>query len=339
MPPVAFSLFRKGVLGFAATTLVCLGGASAFADTYPDKPLTIVVPASTGGTNDRAARVMANFLSEELGQPVTVVNRPGGGNLLGHLYFQNQPADGYVLLRTTVAPYITINQLVQGADFKIEDFQPINLPDLGTSIIATSNDSRFSSIDQLIAEIRTKPGTVSVGVQPTATDNINFQVFLKTLGLPPDAVRLVTYDSGGPVRTGIIGGQFDVGVVGDQGMGPRKGQFRPLMSFSKERSEVWNAPTVVEVMKAQGVDDYPRILSGSLQGYLTHTELKSKYPERYARLVQAFESISNNPEAIKAVQAQDLSIQWIGPDRSWEILMQQHRLLSDPELLEYVRPE
>lgn len=314
-----------------------IGAHSVSADEFPDRPLTMVVPAGTGGTNDRAARLISRYLAEELGQPIQVVNRPGGGNMLGHVYFQQQPADGYTLMRTTAFPYMTINQLIQGADFEIEDFQPVNLSDIGTSIIATSNDSRFSSIDELIAEIRENPGTVSVGVQPTSTDMINMAIFLEALGVSRDDVRVVTYDSGGPVRNGIIGGQFDVGAIGDQGMQARRDEFRTLMVFSEEPSHVWDAPHVLEVAESEGIE-YPRVVSGHIQGYFVHTELMQAYPERYAKIVEAFQKVSENPDAIADHEGQDLGIDWVGPEASLELMMRGHNAINDPEFLELVRP-
>ena len=321
----------------AMASAMVIGATSVSADDFPDRPLTMVIPASTGGTNDRAGRLISRYLSEELGQPIQVVNRPGGGNMLGHIYFLQQPADGYTLMRTTAFPYMTVNQMIQGANFEIEDFQPVNLTDIGTSIIATSNDSRFSSIDELLAEIRENPGTVSIGVQPTSTDMINLAIFLKAFGLSRDDVRIVTYDRGGPVRNGVIGGQFDVGAVGDQGMRPRRDEFRTLMVFSEEPSQVWDAPHILEVAELEGVE-YPRVVSGHVQGYFVQTELMKTYPDRYAKIVEAFQSVSENPEAIEDHKAQDLGIDWLGPDASHELMLRQHESIIDPELLKLVRP-
>lgn len=334
----------KGSGGAVVGALVLAGVAiaglpvDAAAAAWPDKPVTIVVPAAPGGSNDRAARLMARFLSAELGQPVTVVNRPGGGNLLGHLYFQQQPADGYTILRTTAAPYITVNQVMQGARFTIEDFAPINLPEHGYSLIATALDKPFETIEDVITAIREKPGRISVGVQPTSTDMINLSLFLQALGIPIGDVRIVTYDSGGPVRTGIVGGQFDVGVIGTQGTLHLRDQMRPLMIFAANRIEPWNAPTVVEVARKAGVEP-PRFLRGSLQGYLVHTALKTKHPDRWKRLVEAFERISRNPEAIEAHAKQEISLDWIGPDESLKLMMAEHELLLDPSFRQILSPK
>jgi putative tricarboxylic transport membrane protein len=328
---------RRAILATAIAALLAPAGA-VMAQTFPERPLTIVVPASTGGNNDRAARLIAGYLAAELGQPVTVINRPGGGNMLGHMYFRQQPADGYTLLRTTMVPFLTINQMVQGAEFDVSQFQPINITETGTSLVGTSNTGRFQSMEEVVTALRAGDRTITVGVQPTATDFINLAIFLEALGFTTDDVRVVTYDSGGPLRNGIIGGQFDIGVVGDQGMTTLQGEFRPLMTFSFEPSTFWDAPSVVEVAAAAGVEGYSNILSGSIQGYLVHSELASAHPDRYAAIVAAFERVSTNPDVIAAHEAQGLGMAWVGPDEARRLLDQQHAVISQPDVLRRLQP-
>lgn len=332
---------RKKMTGLTAAALGCaaLLSAPAIAQEFPDKPITMVVPAGTGGSNDRAARLISGFLSEELGQPISVINRPGGGNLLGHIYFQQQPADGYTILRTTAIPYMTVNMLVQGADFDITDFKPINLGDIDTSVIAVSEDSDFETIDDLLAEIRANPGTVSIGVQPTSADMINFLIFLDALGLTQDDVRVVTFDSGGPVRNGIAGAQFDAGVIGERGLRRMADQVNTLMVFAAEPLDVWDAPAVRTVTEAEGVAEYPSILSGSVRGYFVHGSLQEDHPERYQRLVDAFQAVTENEEAIAAHEEQQITIDWYGPELSTEIMLREHENLTNPEYLNVLKPE
>lgn len=332
----------KGLKHWTASAVagaMLIGGMStAIADDFPTRPITMVVAAGPGGSNDRAARVMSEFLAEEIGQPIEVVNRPGGGNLLGHEYLLQQPADGYAILRTTAIPYMTVNQLIQGASFVIEDFQPINLVDIDTSIVATAADSEFETIDELVDAIRSNPGDISMGVQPTSTDMINATLFLEAIGLSVDDVRVVTFDGGGAVRTGIAGDQFDFGVIGEARL--RDMGVNGLMTFSQEpMTGIWDAPAVVDVIDGYGVEEYPHILSGSIRGYFVHTELKQAYPERYARIVEAFENVSNNPAAIAAHEDQNLTIDWMGPEAGREMMLREHNSLARPEFLDIVQPD
>lgn len=331
----------RNLTGLTAAALGCAAmiAGPTLAQDYPDQPITMVVPAGTGGSNDRAARLISGFLSEELGQPISVINRPGGGNLLGHIYFQQQPADGYTILRTTAIPYMTVNMLVQGAEFDITDFKPINLGDIDTSVIAVAEDSEFATIDELLAEIRNNPGTVSVGVQPTSADMINFRIFLEAVGLSEDDVRIVTFDSGGPVRNGIAGAQFDAGVIGERGLRPMAEQVNTLMVFAEEALDVWDAPAVRDVTAAEGVADYPNILSGSVRGYFVHGSLEKEYPARYQRLLEAFKAVSEDEDAIAAHNEQQITIDWYGPELSTEIMLREHENLTNPEYLNVLMPE
>ena len=315
--------------------------SSAYAQEWPSRPLTMVVPARAGGGNDRAARLMSRFLSEELGQPIKVINKPGGGNLLGHLHFLNQKDDGYTLLRTTTMPFLALNTILQGAKFKVSDFHPINLPEQGFSLIATSKDSPFKTIYDAIDAIRANPGKISVGLEPTDAAMFNFQQLLTGLGLSIDNVRIVTYDSGGPLRTGIMGAQFDIGVTGTQGSEHLISEWRPLLVFSPKKIEPWNGwgvPMIGEVANKLGFKS-DRVLGGSLQGYLVHETLKKKHPDRYKRLVEVFKKVSTDPKAIEAHKGAKLAISWVGPAKSKKIMMGQYEILLDPKVHNVFRPK
>src|SRR4029077_2079420 len=93
-------------------------GRPAAAQEWPKRPLTIVVPFDTGGSVDRLARGLANFLPKALGQPVTVVDRQGAGGQIGTTWFLQQPDDGYTLMVTPATPYLPISILVPGAASK-----------------------------------------------------------------------------------------------------------------------------------------------------------------------------------------------------------------------------
>src|SRR5262245_20258336 len=112
-----------------AAALVGLGLAAApgaSAQTYPSRPVTILVPFDAGGSVDRLARGLAPYLSKQLGQPVTVENRPGAGGQVGTTWFLQQPDDGYTLMVSPATPYLPTNILVTRARYKLDDFTFIN---------------------------------------------------------------------------------------------------------------------------------------------------------------------------------------------------------------------
>lgn len=344
-------MYRKLLISCMSAFLFSLGlwfaaaqfgvSSSAYAQEWPSRPLTMIVPARAGGGNDRAARLMSRFLSKELGQPIKVINKPGGGNLLGHLHFLKQKDDGYTLLRTTTMPFLALNTILQGAKFKVSDFDPINLPEQGFSLVATSKGSPYKTIYDVIDAIRANPGKVSVGLEPTDAAMFNFRTLLTGLGLSIDNVRVVTYDSGGPLRTGIIGGQFDIGVTGTQGSEHLISEWRPLLVFAPQKIEPWNGwgvPIIGDVAKKIGFK-FDRVLGGSLQGYLVHATLKNKHPDRYKKLVEIFKKISTDPKAIEAHKGAKLAISWVGPAKSKKIMMGQYEILLDPKVHNVFRPK
>src|SRR3954453_9131927 len=140
-----------------AFTLVLQMGIAA-AQTYPTKPLKLVTPFPPGGSADVIARLAADRLSEGLGQPVVVDNRPGAGGLVGNEYAAKQAPDGYTLLLITGA------YPVQGAMMKSLPFDPLRdiaMVSMLTSypfVISVLPDSRFKTLQQLIAHAKANSG-------------------------------------------------------------------------------------------------------------------------------------------------------------------------------------
>ena len=313
------SLMRRAALkllsaGMAAAALVAPSLASAQED-FPSRPLTIVVPFDTGGYNDRLARAFAPFLQEELGQPVQIVNRGGAGAMLGHTYFLQQEADGYTILGTSAAPYMPLNILVQGADFTLDDFDMINLPSRDYTLMATSAESDIQSVEDVVTRLQEDPTSLSIGVQPASADLVNLMLFLDSQGIPRENLRLVTYDGGGPARNATAGNVVDVGFVGGEGFLPLRDQIRPLLVFDEEPRDDWEAPTVTEF-----VGEDAEFVAGSQRGWAVHSTLQEEYPERYEILRNAIEAATTNPEAIEALETQQLATEWYGPEESNEAL-------------------
>lgn len=182
--------------GVAAATLASPSILRA-QGTFPSRPINVVVPFDTGGYNDRLARAFAPFLQQELGQPLTIINRGGAGALLGHLFFMQQPADGYTILCTSAAPYLPLNILTQDANFSYDDFYMVNLPSQDYTLMATVAGSELETIDDVIARLRENPGSLSIGIQAASADLVNLSILCDANDIDFDQLRLVTYDGGG----------------------------------------------------------------------------------------------------------------------------------------------
>jgi tripartite-type tricarboxylate transporter receptor subunit TctC len=307
---------RRDALKFTAI------GGSAFAlglatpsilraQSYPSRPINVVVPFATGGYNDRLARAFAPFLEKEIGQPLVIVNQEGAGAQLGHTYALQQPNDGYTILCTSAAPYIPLSILLQNAPYKAEDFWMINLPSRDYTLAATSKESEIESFQQVIERLKADPSSLSVGVQPASADYANLVLTLRSAGIDPAALRIVTYDGGGPTRNATAGGQVDVGFVGGEGFLPLKDKIKPLALYAAQTVEWFpEAPTI----GSTGVET--DFVEGSQRGWVVATALKSEQPEIYATIEGAVQRATTNPEAVEALKAQQLSTTWFGPEES-----------------------
>jgi putative tricarboxylic transport membrane protein len=284
-------------------------------DGFPNRPINIVVPFDTGGYNDRLARAFAPFLQEALGQPLTIINRGGAGALLGHSFFLQQPDDGYTILCTSAAPYIPLNILTQDAAFTLEDFYMVNLPSQDYTLLATSAESDLQTIDDVIARLKEDAGSLSVGLQPASADLVNFSILCEANDIDMEAVRMVTYDGGGPARNAVAGGVVDIGLVGGEGFLPLSEQIRPLLTFDTRQRDNWEGALVTDVLGADA-----SFVVGSQRGFGLHASMQESNPEAFRILVEAIETASKNPAAIEALTTQQLATDWYGPEESNQML-------------------
>lgn len=314
-------------MGLAASAGMLPSFAIAQADDWPTRPITMVTPFDAGGSNDRFGRVIAPALSRELGQPVVVLNRPGGNTLVGHNYFIQQPADGHTLLSTSASIYIASNILFQNATFKITDFAFINMPWRDITMLVTSRRKPYTDLTSFIDDIKARPGQVSVGGIPRSADQLNLMLMLRAYGIPRNGIRFVNYNGGGPLRTDGAAGHVDAIVAGAEGNTAVFDLVKPLVAFDENRVEPWDAPSIVEATRPLNIT--PQFTSGSIRGFGAHAEFREKYPARWNKLVAAFEKAMADPETREALKKQSMPFTWIGPEASDRLIRQSFDVLSE----------
>jgi tripartite-type tricarboxylate transporter receptor subunit TctC len=185
--------------------------APAQAQTYPDKPIRIVVPYTPGGFNDTLARTVGAKLQDAWGQVVTVENRPGGATLIGTDAAAKSAPDGHTLLVTPFA--FAVNQSI----FKklpydpVKDFAPITLAASTPNLLVVSPTVPANSVKELIALAKSKPGFLSYASTGIGSSNhLSMELFKQMAGV--DIVH-VPYKGSGPAVTDLLGGQ--VGLMFD----------------------------------------------------------------------------------------------------------------------------
>ena len=234
---------RRCAIALAFATLA--GGA--FAQAWPAKPVTLVVPFPPGGTTDVLARAIGQKLGDALGQQVIVENKPGAGATLGAEHVAKARPDGYTLLmgavHHTIAPSV-FRRL--GYDFQ-KDFAPVTVVAAVPNVLVVNNEVPARSVKELIALARAQPGKLAYGSNGNGTaQHLIGTQFENMAGV--DLVH-VPYKGSGPLTTDMIGGQIAISFDTVTPVLPhiRGGKLRALAVTTARRSAALpDVPTVAE---------------------------------------------------------------------------------------------
>ncbi|QIL83473.1 tripartite tricarboxylate transporter substrate binding protein [Diaphorobacter sp. HDW4A] len=231
-----------------ASCALALPFAATANDNFPNKPITIVVPFSAGGTTDILARVIAQDLGKQLGQTVVVDNRAGAGGNIGGALAARAPADGYTLFMGTVGTHAINEALYKKMPFNPgKDFQPLsrvaNVPNL---LVANPNQP-FRTVPELIAYAKAHPGQVNFGSSGSGS-SIHLSGELFKMMAKVDMVH-VPYKGSAPAVTDLLGNQ--IAIMFDNMPSAishvRAGKLRPIAVTTAKRSpELPDVPTIAE---------------------------------------------------------------------------------------------
>jgi tripartite-type tricarboxylate transporter receptor subunit TctC len=210
----------------------------ARAQAYPARPVHLVVGFAPGSTSDILARLMAQWLSEQLGQQFVVENRPGAGANIGTEAVVKATADGYTLLM--VAPVAAINAtLYENLNYNfLRDMMPVAGVVRVPNVVEVNPSVPVKTIPELIAYAKANPGTLSFASAGIGTaSHLAGQMFNAMTGVN---IQHVPYHGDGPAIIDLIGGQVQVGFATmTASIGHiRAGQLRPLAVTTAERSDV-----------------------------------------------------------------------------------------------------
>jgi tripartite-type tricarboxylate transporter receptor subunit TctC len=252
----------RPLAGALLSALVLLPAACVFAQgagtqPYPNRPLRFVVPFTPGGSNDIFGRIIGQRLSETMGQPVLIDNRPGAGGLLGAGIVAKAPPDGYNLMIHSTS--FTTNVAIQSkVPFDpVRDIAPVTRLGMGSLMITVAADFPAKTMPELLATARARPGALnygssgSGGVNHLATEVLNRMAGVQTVHVP--------YKGIGPAVVDLLGGQIQFLLSGIPNVMPqvKSGRLRALAVSTAERSPfVPDVPTIAE----SGVPGYAATL-------------------------------------------------------------------------------
>jgi tripartite-type tricarboxylate transporter receptor subunit TctC len=243
VPRREFLQLTAAVVGLPALSAV------AAAETYPDRPPKIISGYPPGGISDTYARVMAQWLSQQLGQQFIVENRPGaGGNLAAEAVAKSAP-DGYTLLQTTSADAWNAT-LYQNLNFNIvRDFSAIATISRGSGLLVVNPSLPVQSVPELIAYAKNNPGKVTMASAGVGSaPHMFWELFRTKTGV--DMVH-VPYRGGGPAVVDLLGGQVQAyfGTFPSTIEQVRAGKLRALAVTSPTRAAVLpDVPAMAEFL-------------------------------------------------------------------------------------------
>ena len=236
-----------------ALSALALLAAPVSADEYPDGPITMIVGYSAGGTSDTATRIVAEALSEELGQPVVVENRPGAATTVASNYVKNQEADGYTLYAAAVS--IALNPYLQpSVDYSLDDFTALSgLADV-PFVLHVNKDLGVSDMDGLIELVKSKPGEIAIGTSGAgAINHLIAEYWKDALGL--DAI-IIHYQGDAPARQDLMAGNIQMSFTAVTAAEPlvAAGKTVGIAVPSGERLE--SLPDLPTVAESAGLDGF-----------------------------------------------------------------------------------
>ncbi len=299
-----------------------MAAGPSFAQPLSQRPIRIVVPNAAGGAADITARTVGQKLSDAMGQPVVIDNRPSaGGVVAGELVSRAEP-DGHTLL------LVSSGTAVSAALFKslpfdtLKDFTPVSRLASFDLAVAANEGGRFKSLADVLTYARANPGKLNIGTPNVGTtQNLAAELFKATAGI--DA-QVVPFNGTPPVITAVRGGEIDIMV---DILGPLMPQInakalRPLAILGDKRAQ--QLPDVPSVRESGGN------LAGFNVSSWNGLSAPAKTPrEVVARLNRELQAVLNQPDVRKKLLDLNLVAQGSTPEQLGEQLDGEIRRWSD----------
>jgi tripartite-type tricarboxylate transporter receptor subunit TctC len=233
----------------------------AWAQPFPSRPVTLVVPFAAGGATDVVARLLATEVGQHIGQSVVVENKPGAAGSLGANFVAKSPPDGYTVCLCGAGPMVMLALLDPKLPYvPTRDLAPVILSHLVDFVVVVKADAPYATLPELVAAAKTQPGRIAYGTPGIGGPaHLGMELFARISGT---SYLHVPYRGESQIGPELIGGQIQVGLLSVQAAQPliAAGKVRPLAVWSPQRVKALpTVPTVAE----QG---YPGYFAGTFVG-------------------------------------------------------------------------
>ena len=225
-----------------------LASHAALAQAYPAKPIRLVVPFPPGGSTDIVARIVAQKLSDRLGQQVVVENRGGAGGTIGAEAVAKAPPDGYTLVVGTTSTHAVAPSVYGKIGYDpVKDFAPISLIAVTPYLLVVNPSVNVKSLQEFVGYVKARPGKLNYASAGTgSTTHLAMEMLKSAAGL---YIVHIPYNGNGPAGTAVIAGQVEILFGSLPAVLPhaKSGRVRPLAVGTPKRSpSLPDVPTVAE---------------------------------------------------------------------------------------------
>lgn len=233
---MGFDRMKRGALALCAAAAFA-GGGGAQAAGFPDRPVNVFVPTAAGGTVDIVARIMAEKLGPELGQPVVVINKPGAGGVVGTQAFLREPQDGYTVLFTANSNQLIVPWVYKDAKFDpLKDFSPIAAVGEVPNVLCVNPAFPAQNLGEFMALVKENPEKYQYASAGAGTLNHLLGVMLDELG----GLRMqhIPYRGVSPAMADVMGNQVPMlfASLPSAVEGIKAGKLRALGVSSEKRN-------------------------------------------------------------------------------------------------------
>jgi tripartite-type tricarboxylate transporter receptor subunit TctC len=305
MKKLTMTLVKNLRCGCVGAMMLAMG-AIAQAQSWPSKPLNLIVPFPPGGATDILGRVLSEALPSKLGQPAIVENKPGGSTVIGVMAALRAPADGYTVLVSASSSFVVLPALRSNLPYDVEkDIYPINLSVTTPLVVVTSADKPYMKLADLIAQAKAKPKSLRyTSYGPGTTPHLATEIFA---GAAQIDVEPIPYKGSSDAILSLIRGDADFGLETIAAAGPqiKAGKLRALAVTSPSRSRF--------LPDAPGLDEL-RLPTANFEVFYG-VALSSAVPKPIAnKFAKAVSEAMSTPEVKEKMSAQSLEVANKGPE-------------------------
>jgi tripartite-type tricarboxylate transporter receptor subunit TctC len=302
------SCTERRMLHTVFAVALALGCAAAVAQTYPSKTVRLISPYPPGGGTDATARIVAQALSDQLGQQVVVDSRGGANGAIGTELAARSPADGYTLVLGNTATHAILPNMSQKLGYDaVKDFSPISVGALSDFVLVVHPSLPVKNVKELIVLARTRPGRINYAAGGTGTpSHLAMELFNQ---LAKVSLVQVPYKGNGPAAVGLITGECYVMIGSGPAVLPhfKSGKLKVLATTGPKRS-LLDLPAMSEFLPGYEVVQWygilapagtPREIIDRLQKEIVRSVANPKTAQALTNL--GLQPFTNTPDEFRAL--------------------------------------